>query len=219
MSYQSAAQNYAYEYENCEPKYYTRIPNIIDHLTYDKVNPKTGKITKQRLSVYAKELYRIIRSIANEDSACWMTRDNLAELANMSTGQVTNCKRELQQKFHQLEGMPLILIAKCKRNISKNGKILGKSEYDKCTILNIWKFNNAYMANLKIIKKIEVRSPNDHTQEVRSPNDHTPLGVRSHDDVINNPINKNPLSKEQQPASVDAPIVSHIEKKNCFSCG
>lgn len=196
---------YAYNFQNPEPKYYSRIPHIIDHLTYDSINEKTGEKEIKRLSVYAKELYRVIKSIANEDSTCWMHRDKLADLCNFSTGMISKAKEELSQNFHQLDGNKLIHIQEQNKTTNTNGTI-----YHRVMILDIWKWNNAFMATLKYQRQKEAVSPHDSAKPAVSPHDSALQGALSPHDTNNNPTNKNPLSKEQQPANLAQPVCSAV---------
>ncbi len=191
----SEAEIYCINFQNHEPKYYSRVPHIIDHLTYDSINESTGEKTQKRLSVYAIQLYRVIKSIGGDEGACWQNRDKLADLANMSGASVSNAKKELQQSFHQLEGKPLIVITKEKRKSEVNW-----TEYDKIIITHIWNYNNAFMA-LKNSKKNRAVSPNDGARRAVSPNDGAQERALSPGDTNKNNVNKNPLYKEQQPAT------------------
>lgn len=207
----SPSEQYAISFQNSEPKYYTRVPNIIDHLTYDCIDKKTGEKSVKRLSVYAKELYRVIRSIANDHNACWRNRDDLAYLCNMSAGQVSKCKEELQQKFHQLDGNPLIEIKECKKSTETYGAI-----FHKMTIVNIWPWNNAFMSCKKNIDKMGGPSPHDIPDPGSSPHDIPSLEGPSPHDINNNPTNKNPMFKEQQPTPSGDSVVSSIKKDRLF---
>lgn len=210
----SAAELYAIHFENEEPSSFTMIPNILSYLTY--TDPDTGEIKK--LSVYARELYRIIRMHAGNKGLCWANRDNLAEECGMSAGSVTNAKRILQMPFHQLDGNPLIRIEKKSKYTHKNEERVNKTEYDCITILNIWKWNNAYMATKKFLaeqKNEGVRSPDDRAEGVRSPDDRPPQGAKTPHDTNNITNNNTPLFKEQDRAS---PFVCSSEKKKiCLS--
>ncbi len=218
----SPSEIYAINFEADEPKYYTRIPNILSHLTYDSVNKKTGKVKVKRLSVYAKELYRVLRDTAgNSDTGkSWRNRDNLAKLCNMSAGMVTKCKLELSQKFHQLDLNPLIRVVKKPKTVKKDGKKTGGTSYDEITIVNIWPWNNAFMATMKFRKSDEAMSPNDSEVMAESPHDGEPPVALSPCDTNNNPNNKTHLYKEQQPTPIGDPVGSvpfDKKKKGCFS--
>jgi hypothetical protein len=213
------AEIYAINFQNSEPRYYSRIPHILSYLTYDDVNEETGEVTVKNLSLQARELYRVIKSVAGEDGACWQTRDHLAELCNMSTGSITKAKEELQKPFHQLDGNPLIKIEERKKKSETNGTC-----YHIITIIDIWKWNGAFMAtkkylNPKIDKKLietEAPSPHDRAEPAPSPHDGAPQGARSPHDGNKNTINKNPLFKEQQPASSDASVCSLNSLSSCL---
>lgn len=196
------ADVYALHFQNSEPKYYSRIPHILDHLTYDETDPETGNVIIKRLSIYAIQLYRVIKTIAGDEGACWQHRDKIAERANMSAGSVTKAKEELQKSFHQLDGSPLIKVEEVKKTSQTNGTV-----YHKLFILDIWKWNNAFMATLSFHKK-EALSPNDTAKPALSPNDTAPQGALSPGDTTKNKQNKNPLSKEQQPADESASVRS-----------
>lgn len=210
---------YNYFLENCEPTYYSRIPNIIDILTYDSIDPETGEKTIKRLSVYAKELYRVIKNTCGETGACWRNRDQLADICNMSAGMVTAAKKELQQSFHQLNGNPLIKITKHQKNIQKDDKLISKTFYDKCMIVDIWKYNHAFFKTKEFFNKRGMSyehapSLDDIDHKAPSSDDDPSLGTPSPHDTNNNNLNKNPMFKEQQPASKDDPVV--FSKKRIF---
>jgi len=223
---QSSAEKYAVEFQNCEPSFYDRMPRILQHLTYDYKNPKTGKKEKRRLSVYAIHFYNVVKSIAGDKGACWKNRNNLAQLANMSPAQITSVKKELQQKFHQLDGNPLIRIDKMKKHTSKEGRLQNTTIYDKIYIIDIWKWNNAYMATIKSHKPETQEEMDDFDEnEGQGQNENRgkgatsstklcSLGARSLDDPNKNTINENPLYIEQQSATEVAPVVSSKEKKS-----
>ena len=203
------ADLYAINFQNPEPRYYSRIPHILDHLTYEETDPKTGEKSVKRLSVYAKELYRIIKSIAGEQGAgaCWMNRTKLAELCNMSSASITNAKKELQQAFHQLDGNPLIKIEERKRQGVSESNTNYKTIYHCITILDIWRWNAAFMATKDLKKNIPL-SPHDSAPPPMSPHDSAPQGPMSPHDTNKN--NKNHLFKEQQPAASADPVCSPV---------
>lgn len=195
----SPSEIYVINFQNPEPLYYTRIPNILSHLTYDWLNPKTEKMEVKRLSVYAKELYREMKDIGGKNNKCWMNRDNIAERCNMSEGMVTKCKEELCQKFHQLDGNPLITIIEKPRKKVVDGIGINGTNYHEITILNIWPWNNGFMATKKYHKE-EAPSPHDRADPAPSPHDIAQQGALSPHDTNKN--NKNHLFKEQeQPVS------------------
>lgn len=197
----SPSEIYVINFQNPEPLYYTRIPNILSHLTYDWLNPKTGKMEIKRLSVYAKELYREMKDIGGKNNKCWMNRDNIAERCNMSEGMVTKCKEELCQKFHQLDGNPLITIIEKPRKKVVDGIGINGTNYHEITILNIWPWNNGFMATKKYHKE-EAPSPHDRADPAPSPHDGAQQGALSPHDPNKNNNSKNHLFKEQeQPVS------------------
>ena len=208
------AELYAIFLQDPEPNFYSRIPHIIDHLTYDCVDEKTGKTKTKRLSVYAKELYRVLKSIANDTGACWKNRDNLAELCNMSAGQITTAKKELMQPFNELEGMALINVKKMQKTSTKEGLCKNKTFYDLITITTIWKFNNAFNRVKNIPVKVGAPSYNDSADQAPSPPDGAPQGAPSPPDTNNNPCINNPLSKDKQPLAKAKSVGSLSKKKD-----
>lgn len=196
---------YAVNFQNPEPKYYTRTPNILSHLTYDEIDEDSGEITKKKLSVYARELYRVLREHAGDYGACWRNRDGLAELCNMSAGSISKAKEELLKNFNELDGTPLINIEKRTRKSQH-----GAATYDLITIMDIWRWNNAFMATLKMRKASPSPSLYDNDEVAPSPHDGPKVAPSPHDkalevapsphDTNKNKDNNNHLSKEQQTA-------------------
>lgn len=180
--------------KNGEPSNYTMVPNIIDHLTYDEIDSE-GKIVTKRLSVYATHLYRVLRSVAGQENATWKNTENLAEISNMSVGQIVKCKKELMQKFHELEGQPLIEITERKKCTFKSGEKLNGTVYHLVSINNIWGFNRAYFYMKKLLKQAD--SPHEPAGMADSP--HESALEEAHSLSERNKItNTNtPLSKEQ----------------------
>lgn len=123
--------------ENKEPNFYVSVPHILNHLTYDYIDPKTGKKELRRLSVYAQHFYKVLKEIIGEGEASWKNTENLAKLSNMSVGQIVKVKKELQQKFHQLDGNSLISIKKNSKNTFVNRKLKNKTFYDEIIIAPI----------------------------------------------------------------------------------
>lgn len=209
----NAAEYFAINLQDEEPNFYSRIPHIISQITYDEVNEETGEVETKRLSIYAKELYRVIKSITNDTGACWQSRDKLAEECNMSAGQITSAKKELMQSFNELDGLPLISIKKMQKTSVKGGICKNKTYYDLITVTNIWRFNNAIM-RLKNLPKVVAPSQNDNACSAPSKYDTPPQGTPSQPDTNKNPINKNPLSKEQQPLGKPKSVGSLAKKED-----
>lgn len=182
--------------QNPEPCNYTRIPNIIDHLTYNELDTETGETKVKRLSIYSKELYRVLKTAAGQENICWKNTEHLAEIANMSVGQIAKCKKELQQRFNELEGTPLIEIIEKKKSTFKNGEKLNGTVYHQIMIVNIWGKQRAYFLMKKLLK--EAHSSCEPAGVADSPHEPALEGARSPHE--RNKITKNiktPLFNEQ----------------------
>lgn len=221
----SPSELYADQFQSSEPKFYTRVPNIIDHLTYSVV--KDGKKITKRLSVYAKELYRIIRMIASDNGVSWNSSENLALKIGCAKSTISAATKELLMPMDQLDGNPLIIITeKTLKKTKENGHVFGVKFYMR-TIVDIWKWNNAFMSTLKyqnqygnlIFENEEEssRSPEKQVISSRSPEKQVPPSSRSHGERNNNPLKKNPLFKEQQPTADAASVCSFKKKKGRLS--
>lgn len=211
----SAAELYAISFQNPEPKYYSQIPHILSYLTYDFIDPVTGEKTIKKLTLKARELYRVLKMTVGENDfgKCWRNTGNLAELCGMSTGSISNAKDELTQKFHQLDGKSLITITeKPKKTTNKDGIKLNGTEYHEITIIDIWRHNNAFMVTLKY-QNNEARSANESADVARSANESALEGARSPDERNKNPPNKNSLSLEQQSMADAVSVVDCLLNK------
>jgi len=207
----SPADLYAFEFQNPEPKYYTRIPNILDHLTY-----KNEKGEVKRLSVYAKELYRIIRMIASDHGCCWYTTKNLAEKIGCSAGAVCNAKKELMMQMIQLDGNPLIIEKRKSTPKIVNGIVTSRRDLCTYTLMDIWRWNNAYMATLKYQVEPEILDETDSYSEsvggTDSCGESVSQGTDSCGEPNNNKKNNIPLSLKQQPTAEADVSISSKEK-------
>lgn len=215
----SPSELYAVNFQVQEPKYFTQIPNIIDHLTYS-VKIK-GKFAHKRLSVYAKELYRILRMIASDQGKSWNCTKSLAKKVGCSVGMIVKAKAELMQKFDQLDGNPLILEKKIKVNKKNTQDKNFASILCTHTIVNIWPWNNAFMATLKHQDQYGLMNNTDSQYEsvdgTDSQYESVNLGTDSPHEPNNNPSNNIPLFKEQQPTYLDpdgSPSASDCFLKN-----
>jgi hypothetical protein len=204
----SSAELYAYHFQNPEPKYYTRVPNIIDHLTYIKKDDN-GNDIHMRLSIYAKELYRIIRMIASDHNVCWYNTKSLAEKVGCSVGSICNAKKELLMPMDQLGGNALVKETRKMKPNYLNGVLISRSESCTYQIVDIWPWNNAYMATIGKSKK-ESDSPHESDGGGDSPHESPLLGTDSPGEPIKN--NKNPLFKEQQPSAKADSVVFKNEE-------
>lgn len=217
----SPSEIYANHFQTTEPNFYTRVPNIIDHLTYTVI--KDGEKQVHRLSVYAKELYRVIRMIASDYGKSWHTMDDLAEKIGCSKSKVSEAHQELLQPMDQLDGSPLIHIERKNKKItSDNGHQCGTVYFIR-TIINIWPWNNAFMATIKYQNKYgrivddeePSCSPCEPVSGSCSPCEPVHLGSCSPCERNNNTGKKNPVLEEQQPteASASAHVCSSKTQK------
>jgi len=210
----SPPELYAFHFQNDEPEFYTMVPNIIDHLTYTIDNKGTKEI--KRLSIFAKELYRVIRMIAPGGKTCWHSTESLAEIIGCSTGKVSEAKDELLMPMHQLDGSPLIIETKkttIRRN--ENGHTFPVPLSHKM-IVDIWSWNNAFMATRKF--QNEYGRPGDscgEPPEVGGSCGELPLLDGSSPGERNNNLSiNNPLSLEQQPtADADSVVFKSYKKE------
>lgn len=202
---------YMHHFQNTEPKFYTRVPNIIDHLTYE-VEEDGQKIIK-RLSVYAKELYRVVRMIASDHGKDWHTTEQLAEIIGCSVGSIVNAKKELTMPMHQLEGSSLILEERNPIKKIVNGHTI-KTTLCKRTIVDIWRWNNAFMGTIKHQNKFGLQpdSCGESGWVPDSCGESAPQGPDSCGEANKNKDKKNPLFKEQQPTAKADPVCS-LDKK------
>ena len=218
----SLSEQYAFALDCKEPNNYTMIPNIVDHLTYDEiVDEETGAFVTKRLSVFAIHLYRVIKNIAGQEGCAWKNTEGLAQAANMSTGQVSKCKKELTQKFHELDGNPLIIITECQKTCSREDKKINGTIYHKIKLLNIWGWNRAF----QVLKK-QGKCGNVHKQQGLSPHESPNEGLSPHESPLeearspgerNKITNKIPLSKEQHPAA-GADNVAFLDTQSSDVC-
>lgn len=205
--------------ENSHPSNFTMVPGIIDYLTYDDVDLKTGKSHVKRLSVFSAHLYRILIQIGGEEHITWKKSESLAEIANMSLGMIVKCKRELQQKFHQLEGNPLIDVSEHKKSNIKDGIKTCGFVYHKINVKNIWGFNRAFF----LLKKLNVKTDSPHESAgvsdscgespppADSPHESASRRTDSLHERNNIQCSKTPLFKKQQStASADSVCPSNL---------
>lgn len=208
----SPSELYSFAFQHPEPKHYTMIPNIIDHLTYKKKNKK-GIEVSTRLSVFAKELYRIIRMVASDHGVCWCCTKTLAEKVGCSVGTICNAKKELLMPMEQLDGNPLL--TEIRKMISKkeNDKVTSKRELCTYTIVDIWPWNNAFMSTLKFHIKTETDSPHESVPPTDSPHESVSQGTDSPHEPNKIYNNKISLFKEQQPTANADPVVLSNHKE------
>ncbi len=214
----SSSEVYAFYLQNEEPNNYSRIPNILGHLEYEFTHPKTGIKSIKKLSVYARELYRVIKQTAGEENCCWKTIRHLAEEAGMSPHAAIDARKELERPCSMLGGESLIVTTKHQKATTNAGIMINKTTYHKTVIVNIWGYNNAFFKMRKIIAK-EQHVPNGNTPDgACSPQEHAPQGACSHSATKQDPCINIPLSNEQHPTAEAVPVVSDIKKERLFPC-
>lgn len=145
----SSSEKYAIAFSHCEPKYYSRTPAVVHHLTYIELDQEEGsstfgKFIRKRLSPYDKVLYDVLKQLAGQGSLVWATTQLLADMCNMSSGQVSKSKQVLSSTFEQLDG-PLIQKNKRTRRFFRDDGTQGSSTYDQIEIRDIWRHNNGFM--------------------------------------------------------------------------
>lgn len=145
-----------------ENHHFTQIPCLIDHLTYihEKIDKITGQkiYERKRLSVYAKELYRQIKSCTFANGSSYSSK-HYANIMNCSLGTISNAKKELTQAFEQMEGKSLIRIEKIQKNkYNEKGNVhLYSYQQDKIFVEDhLWTYNNSDMPNIKTLVKLKV---------------------------------------------------------------
>lgn len=150
---------YTIRTEEAPRDYYTQIPNLVDAM---------------RLSPFAYRLYGHLRKVAGETGKCWQNTETLAEECNMSSGTVSNYKRELESVYP-----PLIRI---------ESKPFEKGIYHEIVITDIWAINHAFWSGEDVTivcaDGAAFHSVNDYRSRGESD--------RSRGEIKNNPIKNNP---------------------------
>lgn len=210
MSELSTAELYAIQLNENDPKYYAQVPSAVFHCTY-LVMHDDGTLERKKLSANAIALYTLIKSIAGQESACWVNRDNLAEMLGRSAGSITTAKQELQRPMEQLNGKSLIQVTKKKRRRAKD-KGGGGTTYDLIVPTHVWPENNAFMAVRTQLKPLPLGivdssgSPSIIDGEESSPSiiDTEVRGSPSIIDTNKNPSQKKKNSVTEQERAADA---------------
>lgn len=226
----SAAEKYAFEFQNNDPKYYAQIPAILFYSTYVAKEPRKDninfdKLVRKKLSTFAITLYTFIKQLAGRKGEVWMTTEELAEHCNMSPGSVSNAKKELLQPIEQLNGKCFLEIRKKKKKFTHPDGKPGITEYDCCTTTHIWPENNAYMATLShhpdlklgLIENVHNQSA-DSRRESDDPSDSRrecgSLGSDSRRERVNRTDKEESLSKKTEETA--EPSVCSLDKEDCF---
>lgn len=208
------SEEYCIQLDNHYPTNFSMIPNFLGRLTYDHIDEKTGKKTVKRLSVYARVLYQeLISTTGQKGGKCWKNTKTLADDCNFSTGMISKAKKELLQKFHQLEGKSLINLEEKSKSSKKNG-----SDYHLITVNSVWNYNNIY----HLLKENEINlsttadSQGELVDEARSCGEQAYSEARSCGETNKKTNNNISLSKEQQPTA-EAEFVASFKKKDFVS--
>lgn len=169
--------------ETCEPKYYARIPNMIDDIG---------------LSVYAYRLYGRIKRVAGDAGACWQSVDTLSAGCSMSAGSIVKARRELEKRgLIEIEWI---------RNES------GGRPFAKVKITNVWADNIAIYGSgdnermAKYTHQEDTTSPGE--LDTTSPHELASSSgevTTSPDELKNNLIKNNPLRKTELSVLPDDP--------------
>lgn len=143
---------------------FTMIPNMIHFI---------------ELSPYARCLYIYLKHVAGEEGACWQSARALSEMCEMSTGKITEAKRELQRR-----GLIKIRVGK--------NKYGGKGRHY-ITINDVWDENDKICRNKKATKTNftihEIVC--SHGEHASAPCEH----ASAPDESVNNiSLNKTPVS-------------------------
>lgn len=147
-------------------RYYARMPFIIDDM---------------KLSLVASRLYLHLKRVIGEGGVCWQTRNTLSDICGISTGSITNAKKELVDKG-------LITITEKPSSRGKPHQII--------TLVDIWDMNCAKYDKLKEKPENPIMSPGIPN---RSNNDI----IMSNNDMKNNPIKNNNLSNNDKEVIVN----------------
>lgn len=170
MSYQPSPsiQNFFDSLQIEEPRHYDRIPAILDYLTYveEVTDKKSGekKYYRKRLSLGAKELYRIIKQRSGKINKCWAEGEDLADHLGCDEDSITKYKKILCMPIEQLEGNTLINIETQYKMDEKDGHKFARTKHI-ISVNHIWHYNNAFMDNFDTSifpKKCEEISKNDY---------------------------------------------------------
>ena len=192
------------------------MPKIIDYLWVDGLKGK-----RKRLSVYAKELYRIIRGVAANGKPCYLSIQSLAKLVGCSVGSISKAKKELLQPLDMLDGQSLINEGKRVKRNNDTSKKNFKTEYCVYEINDIWAWNNAFFESgmhkdgwldeeiefeeeLQEDDDFEIQEPHSLYESgtpPHSPYESAPQGPHSPGESNNNKTKEKQLLKEQQSAA------------------
>lgn len=146
--------------------YFCQIPNVADELD---------------LTPYAYRLYGHLKRVAGESGKCWQSTKTLAKKCRMSTGAISEAKKELENTFP-----PLIRItSKTKEN----------GTYHEIMITDIWQINHDFWTgeSVHLVNTPPKRSPSERPRS---------LGETKKNPVTDNPKNVS-LSEQEIKETLD----------------
>lgn len=115
--------------------HFSQIPNLVDDMN---------------LTPFAYRLYGHLKRVAGENGKCWQSTETLAKSCGMSTGKVSDAKKELENVFP-----PLIRIVSKEKDDGRT--------YHEIFISDVWKINHDLFTkeNPVHLVKGEARSPGE----------------------------------------------------------
>lgn len=154
--------------------FYTQIPNLVDVM---------------ELSPFTYRLYGHLRKVAGESGKCWQSTKTLSQSCDMSMGQVSKSKEELENVYP-----PLIRI---------ESKKFDRGMYHEIAITDIWQMNHDFWNGSVLIIKTAKGQAFHTVNEWRSYSEN----LRSPGETKNNPIEEKPkdshLPKENEINGID----------------
>lgn len=149
--------------------HFCQIPNIVDDM---------------HLSPHTYRLYGHLRRVAGENGKCWQNTETLADACNMSMGQVSKSKAELETS-----NPPLIRITSKRKT---DGGI-----YHEIYIIDIWAFNHDFYQK-EPLHTVKGLTP--------SPGERTP----SHSETKKNSIKNNSIPGSFEPSTIEQAVYAGL---------
>lgn len=92
-------------------------------------------VIQKKISKDAYLLYEIYRRTCGEYGSCWKSYKTLSQELGVSKGQISKKRKELEQSFEILNGLPLVKVVKGDR---------AKNQSDTVFITDVWSINSNY---------------------------------------------------------------------------